>query len=271
MKEFSQTLNQGVEFVSMIEPKFKTTNISVVLLMPCQPEKFSAWALLPNLLLNSCAKYPTIAKMSDRLQELYGAYLDNSISLIGNTWQMRLNVNVIGDAYALEGEKLRKEAADLLLECLLHPNLDGEQAFAKTAFQTEQQELLDVIQSEINNKRSYAVKQAKKTIFINEPSACALYGTTEEVLALTPEEVYQAYQEVLQKAQILIYYIGAEEAPELSEMFQKAFTDRQSPEIRVHVPSPCKTKSVTVTESMEVGQSQLIMAFKIDEAQSQEV
>ena len=269
MKEFSQTLNQGVEFVSMIEPKFKTTNISIVLLMPCQPEKFPAWALIPNLLLNSCAKYPTIAQMSDRLQELYGACLDNSVSLIANTWQMRLNMNVIGDAYALEGEKLKEEAAAMLLECLLHPNLEGGQ-FAESAFRTEQQELLDVIENEINNKRSYAMKQARQTVFKDEPNACPLYGTTEEVLALTPKEVYEAYLEILQDAQILIYYIGAEEAPELSDMFQKAFTDRQVPEIRVHVPSLCKPEPVTVTESLEVGQSQLMMAFKIDDSHSQE-
>lgn len=269
MKEFSQTLSQGVEFISMIEPKFKTTNISIVLLMPCQPEKFPAWALIPNLLLNSCAKYPTIAQMSDRLQELYGANLDNSVSLIGSTWQMRLNVNVIGDAYALEGEKLKEEAASMLLECVLHPNLDGGQ-FAESAFRTEQQELLDVIENEINNKRSYAMKQARQTIFKDEPNACPLYGTTEQVSALTPKEVYEAYLEILKNAQILIYYIGAEEAPELSDMFQKAFTDRQAPEILVHTPSPCKPEPVTVTETLEVGQSQLMMAFKIDDSHSQE-
>ncbi|MBR4320046.1 MAG: insulinase family protein [Oscillospiraceae bacterium] len=269
MKEFSQTLKQGVEFVSMIEPKFKTTTISVILMMPCQTEKFPAWALIPNLLLNSCEKYPTIAEMSDRLQELYGACLDNSVSLIGSTWQMRLNMNVIGDAYALEGEKLKEEAAAMLLECLLRPNLEGGQ-FAESAFKTEQQELLDVIQNEINNKRSYAMKQARQTIFKDEPNACPLYGTPEEVSALTPKEVYEAYLEILQKAQILVYYIGGEEAPELSGIFQKSFADRQAPEICVHVPSLCKPEPVTVTEALEVGQSQLIMAFKIDDAYSQE-
>ena len=114
------------------------------------------------------------------------------------------------------------------------------------------------------------MKQARQTIFKDEPNSCPLYGTTEQVLALTPKEVYEAYLEILKNAQILIYYIGAEEAPELSDMFQKAFIDRQAPQIRVHVPSLCKPEPVTVTESLEVGQSQLIMAFKIDDSHSQE-
>ncbi len=266
MKEFSQSLGEGIELTSIAEPKFKTTNISVVFLMPCQPEKAAAWAMLPNLLLNSCEKYPTIAKMSDRMQELYGAYLDSNVSLIADTWRMTLIVNTIGDAYALNGEKLREEAASLLLECILRPNLETEHAFSETAFQTEQQELLDVIENEINNKRSYAIKQARETIFRNEPNASPLYGTKEEVLALTPETVYQAYQEVLQNAQILVYYVGAEDAPELPELFRNAFSERKAPEIRVQSPSPCKTEPETVTEFMEVGQSQLVMAFKAEEA-----
>ncbi|MBR1555951.1 MAG: insulinase family protein [Oscillospiraceae bacterium] len=270
MKEFSQSVGRGVELISIVEPKFKTTNISVVFLMPCQPEKFPAWSLVPNLLLNSCAKYPTIAQMSERLQELYGAYLDNSVSLIADTWQMRLMVNTIGDDYALEGEDLRKQAASLLLECILHPNTENGTAFAESAFRTEQQELLDVIQNEINNKRSYATKQARKTIFKDEPNSVSLYGTEEDVLALTPEFVYQAYQEILQKAQILIYYVGSEEAPELPEMFRNVFADRDVPEICVQSPSPCKAEPAVVTESMNVGQSQLVMAFKTQEDISQE-
>ena len=270
MKEFSQSVGKGVELISIVEPKFKTTNISVMFLMPCEPEKFPAWSLVPNLLVNSCEKYPTIAQMAERMQELYGAYLDDSISLIANTWQMRLVVNAIGDEYALNGEKLREQAASLLLECILHPNLEHGNAFAETAFRTEQQELIDVIQNEINNKRSYAAKQAKRTIFQNEPNAVSLYGTEEEVRALTPESVYQAYQEILQKAQILIYYVGAEEAPELPELFRNAFADRDVPEICVQSPSPCKPEPVTVTEEMNVSQCQLVMAFKAEEVQSQE-
>ncbi len=265
MKEYAQSLGEGIEFVSIVEPKFKTTNIFISLLLPCQPEKFAEWSILPNLLLNSSEKYPTIAQMSEKMQDLYGAYLDNSVSLIANTWKMMLTVNVIGDAYALEHEKLREEAASLLLECLLHPNLENGNAFAETAFKTEQQELLDVIQNEINNKRSYAMKQARTTIFQNEPNACPLYGTEEEVLALTPEKVYQAYQEILQNAQILIYYVGAEEAPELPDLFRKAFAERKMPEISVQSPSPCKAEPVTVSEAMQVGQCQLIMAFKAEE------
>lgn len=270
MKEISHVLGEGIEFISMTEPKFKTTNITISLLMPCQPEKFAAWALLPNLLINSCAKYPSIAKMSERLQELYGAYLDSSISLIADTWHMRLMVNTIGNAYALEGEKLQEEAASMLLECMLHPNLNEKNVFSEAAFRMEQKELLDVIENEVNNKRSYAAKQARKVIFSGEPNACSLYGTKEDVLALTPEAVYEAYQEILQKAQILIYYIGPDEAAELPEIFRKAFTGRKVPELRFRLPSPCKAEPAVVTESMDVNQCQLVMAFKADRHLSQE-
>lgn len=271
MKEFSQSVREGVQFTSIVEPKFKTTNISVMLLLPCEPEHYAEWSLIPNILLNSCEKYPSIARMAERTQELYGAYLDNGISLLADTWQMRMNINTIGNAYALEGEKLREEAASMLLECLLHPNLEkGKPAFTETAFKTEQQEILDAIENEINNKQAYAHKRIKETVFAGEPAAYSLYGTKEEVMALTPEKTYAAYQEMLNKAQILIYYIGPEEAPELPELFRNAFSDRQTQPLCLYSPSPCKTEPVTVTESMEVSQCQLMMAFKTEEQPSQE-
>ena len=270
MKEISYTLAEGVELTSITEQKFKTTNISIVMLMPCQPEQFAAWALVPSLLLNSCEKYPSIAKMTERTQELYGAYLDSGISLTANTWEMRLSIASISDAYAFDGEKVREEIAKLLLECILHPNLEGEKAFSEAAFQTEQREVLEIIENEVNNKRSYALRKAKRVIFSGESTAYPLYGTKEEVLALTPEAVYEAYQEILQKAQILIYYVGADNAPELPEMFRQAFSARKAPELCVISDSSCKEEPAVVKEEMEVSQSQLIMAFKSEEIQSRE-
>ena len=264
MKETTIQLHKGVQFTSIVEPKFKTSVISVIMLLPAEPEKYAELAMLRNVLLNSCEKYPNAALMSEQMQNLYGASLNSGIGVIGNTWQTEYFVSVIGDDYALEGENLCMEAASLLLECLLHPNVK-QNAFDDVAFRTEQQELLDTIDSEVNNKRNYAIKKARKVIFEGETNSYSVYGTREEVLALTPEKIYKTYQEVLQKAQLLIYYVGADEAPGLPELFRNAFAERDVSQMLFNAPSPCKPETVTARETMDVQQCQLLMAFKIPE------
>ncbi len=268
MKKLAEQLCPGVQFMSMIEPKFKTSNLFIIMMLPAEPEKYAALSLAKNILLNSCAKYPSVSAMSEKMQDLYGASVSSSVGIIGNTWQVDFSASVISDRYALEGEKLCLETADLLLECLLHPNAENH-AFNQTAFCTEQQEMLDNIESEINNKRSYAMKRAKEIIFQGEVNAYPIYGSREEVLALTPEQVYAAYQELLQKAQILIYYVGTEAVPELPEMFRKAFSGRTVQDLAFYAPSPCKSESAMIKEKLDVRQCQLIMAFKISETEQE--
>ena len=268
MKEITEQLCDGVQLTMITEPKFKTSHIMMIMSMPAQPENYAKWDLAHSILLNSCAKYPSIAKMSERMQELYGASFDSSVAVLGDVFQMHFTVDVIADAYALHQEKLRKESAEMLLDCILHPLLnDAGNAFTEQAFQTERQELLDAIDSEINNKRAYASKKLKETAFAGEVIAYPCCGTREDVLALTPETVYQAYLEIFAKSEIMIYYVGAEDAPELKDLFRNALAPRKIADLRYFAPSPLKSEVKTVRESMDVNQSQLLMAFKLNTEQ----
>ncbi|MDE6729893.1 MAG: insulinase family protein [Oscillospiraceae bacterium] len=264
MKEITEQLCDGVKLIRMTEPKFKTSHIKIIMSMPAQPEKYAGWNLAHNILLNSCEKYPSIAKMSEKMQALYGANLDSNVSVLGDVFQLHFTVSAIADAYALHQESLRRESAELLLECIQHPLQNPEKTgFSERAFQMELQNLLDAIDGEINNKRAYAFKKLREIAFSGEVAAYSYYGTKEDALALTPESVYQAYKEILEQSEILIYYVGAEDAPELSDLFRGAFSPRTVTERCYTVPSPCKPEVRTVRESMEVNQSQLLMAFKM--------
>lgn len=266
LKEITEQLCDGVLLTSITEPKFKTSYIKLIMSMPAQPEKYAGWYLAQSILLNSCQKYPSIQKMSERTQELYGASLDNGVAIQGDVFQVHFTVEVIADAYALQNEHLREESAQLLLDCLLHPLLnEAGDAFTEQAFQTERQELLDMIDGEINNKRAYAMRKLRGIAFPGEALASASYGTREDALALTPESVYQIYQELLEQAEILIYYVGAEDAPELKTLFRNSLAPRKTEQLRYSAPSPLKSDVQTLRESLDVNQSQLLMAFKLND------
>lgn len=263
MKEITKQLCEGVQLTAIAEPKFKTSSIAVIMLMPAEPENYAKWSLAHSILLNSCEKYPSVAEMSKKMQELYDSHINGAVSVSGDVFQMSFTISAIADSYALNGENLCQEMTAFLLECLLHPLLNSDNhAFTEQAFQTELQELLDTIDGEINNKRAYASKRLKEIAFAGEIASHTCYGTREEVLALTPEIVYQAYLEFLEKAQILIYYVGSENVSELENLFQNAFQPRKLLDLHFYSPSACKSEPVIVRESMQVNQCQLLLALK---------
>lgn len=266
MKETIQNLGEKIDLISVIEPKFKTSGIMMTLLMPVIPEKNSAYSLALSLLTRSCRKYPDNAAMTIKLDTMYGASLGSSISVNGNVHQLFVSGTTIANRYALHGEDLVSELTELMCDCLLDPNAENG-AFNASEFRIEMQELLDAIDAEINNKRGYAVLQARRKAFEGEVDAYPAYGTKEDVAKLTPENVYEAYREILRRAVIRIYYVGPEEAPQLAGQLTEALKglERVTEELVFHAPSPCKPETAYVNEPLDVTQSKLVMVFKAEQ------
>lgn len=263
MKEQIQNIGTRIEYITIAEPKFKTNTIDMVFMVPAGKENNSVYALLAALLTSTCKAYPTIAAMTKKLDSLYGASLKDSISKRGDVLQLSISASVIDNRYALGQEDLLSELTELLIGCLFSPNAENG-AFSESEFRIEKQDLLDAIEAEINNKRSYAVERAAEIAFAGEPFAYPLYGTAEDVEQLTAASVYEAYQRLLKEAVIRIYHVGPQYAPEIGERMQAAFADleRTPTEIAFKAPSPCKAEPAKVTEPMEVNQSKLVIMFK---------
>ena len=264
MNETTQHLGDQIDLITIYEPKFKVNTLMVMLLMPVVPEKNSAYALAQALLTQSCRRYPDNAAMTVKLDTLYGASLNSSIGVTGGVQQILLSGSVIANRYALEGEDLLGELTDLLLSCLFEPNAENG-AFSEQEFRIQRNELLDAIEAEINNKRGYAMVRARRTAFCGEPDAYPVYGTKEDAAKLTPENVYQAYKEILRRAVVHIYYVGPEPDNGLAGRLTQAFaqlTDRVPEPLQFETPSPIKETCAHVTEPMDVTQSKLVLAFK---------
>ncbi len=259
-------IGNNIDFISIVEPKFKTHTIEAVFMVPLCEETNAAYSLVSSLLSGSCEKYPTLAALTRKTDTLYGASISGSVGKRSDVLQVALAANTIDNRYALEQEDLLSEITELLIECLFRPNAkDG--AFDATEFRIQKQDLLDAIDAEINNKRSYAVARAVKTAFAGEPYAGTAYGEKSDVERLDPAGVYQAYERLLREAVIRIYHVGPSEAPVVAQRMQEAFAavERQPAGISYRAPSPCKEETAQVIDPMSVNQSKLVLVFKGEE------
>lgn len=258
-------LAEGLFSTTVIDEKFKSNQIRVRFLTPLSQETAAEQALAIGMLSMCSKQYPTLAALSARRAELYGTGLGSDITRSGDLQVLSLSVSAIDSRYALEGEDVNALALELLLGCLFEPSAENG-AFEESMFRIRKKDLVDTILAEINNKRGYAISQARKLMFEGEDAACAAYGELKEAEAVTPQSAYQAYRRLLEEAQVELYFVGGSKQPEAERKLAEAFSRiRRAPKaVEFFLPSPCKAEVRRAAERLDVEQSKLVLALKYD-------
>lgn len=259
-----EKLREGIHYTSLINERQKTNTIVVHFVTPLTPETASENAVIPHILCDSNANYPTLTLLNKKLAELYGANIKGNVSKVGGDNQdIMFMGGCINNKYTFDGEKITEEMTQLLADCIVNPDL-SENGFVRKSFELKKQELLDDIDADINDKRSYAVKRSNMNVFKNEPAALSVRGEREYAEKLDPVSTYEQYKKLLKTAQIEIFFVGAEKSESCRNILADAFAkiDREYAGDNHSRLSPLKNEVCRVTEFHDVVQSKMVMAFK---------
>lgn len=172
-------------------------------------------------------------------------------------------MSALDDRYALNGEKLEREAARLLCDCILRPNVkDG--AFDEKTVEMLRAQLIDNIDSSINDKAVYASERAARTAFVCEPAELPPQGIHENAARVTAKSVYNAYREMLRTAHIEICAVGCSDFADSEKIFADEFLNLERGKIFQLKPAPSRLKDepVDITDHIEMQQAILRMYLK---------
>ena len=261
-------LGEGIRFNRITDSRFKVNRISVKIYTEIEDGCHSRadYAIIPYILVDSCAKYPDYSELSMRFSELYGASMSDSTTILGDVRVSTLAVTAIDDRFALEGEKLERESCQLLLDCLLDPLME-DGAFSAETTRLMQGELIDAIDSVINDKRNYAAQKGAELAYRGEPWGLSVQGTHEEAEKITPQSAYSAYMNMLKHGRIEIFAVGCSDFAESEKLLCEAFAklDRSDICVPVSRPSQPKEETLIVSEDMPMQQAVMRMYFKAPE------
>ena len=263
MSQINRTeLADGVFFTAVRDSRFKTMKISANIIAPLSAETASANALLCGVLSRSTAAYPDFTALSKKLSSLYGAEINVLIRKSGDNQVLAISASGLDDRYTLDGESVAKELSLLLCGVLFDPNLNGE-AFVEGEVEQERRQLLDVIDSEFNDKRIYSNGQMIRNMCENEVFGMRRYGTAEKIKEATAQSLYKTWKNLLNTAVFEIIYVGDSAPDKAAEVFAEAFASTKRTPIRVQteiVRSAGEPKHIV--EEMNVSQSKLVMGFR---------
>ncbi len=254
-------LAQQVRLVSVETDSFKTSRIIVSMALPMD-EKAAANSLLIYLLKRSCKAYPDFTLLNGKLDELYGASLSAAVSKIGDSQVLSLSLTCLDDRFALTDESIVEQCAELLASMIFSPNCKSG-SFGAENLAAEKRLLIQRIEEELNDKRTYALNKCLEYMCKSEACGKDKYGTVEEINAVKMADVYAAWKNMLSTAIFQITSVGGSCADKIADVFEKHFAKIER--------NPVKPETVFIPkgrhfnryeETYPVNQGKLVMGFR---------
>ncbi len=254
-----EEINKGAGLTTIIDGKFKSNSAVIRFITPLSEENAAANSLAAQLLILSHKKYGGLTAITDFTNKLYGASIGASTFKVGDNQVIAFTASAIRNEYALEGERLFEEIITVLLECIFDPA-----DFDDKYFELKKAELLSAIDSEVNEKRTFAIINATKEAFVNEPYSIPAYGTRASAEALTKEQVYKAYKRLIKSAVVEASLAGAGSFEKASDLIKQRLCSREfDGKVYPFVNySPAKPAVVNAGDSFEMNQLKMVMVFK---------
>lgn len=253
-------LGENIGFTSFADKKFNTCFVCIYMITEMNRETVSDYAVANSITSTVNTRLRTIAAMNEQLSELYGAHLDSYANKRGDLQFLTLSGSWLSNRFAIEGEDITEKMLEIITDCLFEP------LFEEDIFKLSKKNILDCIDAEFNDKREYTISKAREVAFKGEPAENSSCGTRESAEAVTPESVQQAYNRLMETAQIEIMYVSPDEDPRVSELFREKFSKiaRRSKAYSFYAPSPLKPSPELLTEEFDVRQAKIALNFKYD-------
>ncbi|MCI8302427.1 MAG: insulinase family protein [Oscillospiraceae bacterium] len=261
-----QTLLENVYLTHMPSEKFKTSFLSAQMAVPLLAETAGLNALLVNVLSRGTARLPDMAALGRELDLLYGAQLEPAVRKMGENQLFGFMASCIDDRFLPGGERLLEPLTELLGDMFCRPavqdgGLNGDYV------DSERENLVDLIRSDINDKRLYAARRLMETMCAGEPYGVGRMGRAGDVERITRQELSGHYRSVLSRGRLELFYCGSAPEDRVADAFRRAFAGlpRQGllePTVTTRRAAPASCR--VVEEAMDVTQGKLCMGFRTD-------
>jgi len=257
----TMTLRPGITLRVCRDTRFKQGCLSFQLVRQMTSEEAAFNALLPSVLLRGTRRCPDLRSITEHLDELYGASVSALVRRVGDYQTTGLYCGFMDDRFALPGDKVLEPMLDFLEELLLDSPLENG-AFLPSFVESEKKNLIATIESELNDKRIYAMNRLLRIMCKGDSFGLPRLGEVEQVTAITPQTLYDHYRKILRTSPIEIFYVGSADKETVSELLRPMMTKlRREPVLLAPQTGFSACAGTDEVEIMDVSQGKLCMGF----------
>ncbi len=258
-------LDSGIEGCFVKTNKFKTSRISINMYIDADEFDATAYSLLSMLLVTQTVDYPDYSSLNACLKQMYSATLSSDILKLGDMRVVRFIISFLDDKYTMEKENVSDKAIELLLSAIFTPPLENG-LFKTESFENQKRVLIEQIEGNINEKRTYAIISTEKEMYKNENAGVYRYGSVEVAKKLQNKDIVLSHKKLLKNAFVRVNVIGSSEPSSVYDKIISRFGDLNR-EVSKHnstMPHIFSGEQKELFEQMDVTQGKLCMGFVID-------
>ena len=259
----------NVYLTALKTDKFKTACLSATLLTPLTRESAASHASIPYILRRGTASLPDMDALSARLDELYGAKLEPTVTKLGEIHALGFRATFCEDQFLPGNTDLLEDMAQLLAEIWLRPNTKGG-LFRPAYVESERDKLIQRIESAMNDKTRYAVQRMIAKMCPYEEYAVGSLGdkhSAEDIhyIALTKD-----YRSMLAASPMELFYCGSADPKTVHRTLKNAFMTMSRGEIDEDLGTDIRMNTVEedvryFEEELDVTQGKLAVGFRLGE------
>lgn len=255
------SLFPGITLRCFPDHRFKHGCLSVQMIRPMCREEAALNALLPAVLLRGSRQHPDLRSVTLRLDDLYGASVGTLVRRVGDWQATGLYCSFIDDRFAMAGDSIFSPMVAFAEELLLQPILE-KGAFRKDFVESEKKNLISTIESQLNDKRAYAMEQMLRRMCSGDSFGLPRLGEVDQVKAITAEALYNHYRKILRESAIELCYVGTADESTVAALLKPVFEDLH----RSYVSLPPQTafsggEPGDYVQTMDISQGKLCMGF----------
>ena len=245
--------------------RFKTGCFSINLLRPLRRETAAPNALIPSILLRGCEQYPDMQSISQRLDTLYGASVGTLIRKKGEVQSVGLYADFLEDVYAAS-EPIFDQVMDFIKNLLFSP-CEEAGGFINDFVDGERCNLINTIESRINDKRSYAVSRLIRSMCDGEAYSVPRLGEKDTLESCSGKDLSERWFRILKTSRIELFYLGQKSKVEVVPAIRNMLEDLP----RANTLDVAETQVIIperpvqyVEDAMDVTQGKLSIGLRTD-------
>lgn len=263
-------LNPSATLRHTRDTRFKTARLSLVWVFPADAEASPLTTLLFGIYRRGSEKYPRLALLNRRLDELYGTTLTIRNYLYGDSHVVVYTAEMPERDFLPPADAhmdILGGVMELLADMVLRPLRETNGNLRADAVEKEKQSLCDSLRSLRNDTRAYAGNRLREIMCEGEPYGISIGGTVEQVTAITPAQVTAHHKSLLSRVRLEVFYTGRATEDEVKAAWDAAFGGWEPAPLCLSDTPPHQPPETprAYTEDMEVSQGKLCMGWSCGE------
>ena len=244
--------------------KFKNCSMEIMFRNKLEKSEITQNNMLVDMLVQSSNKYPKRRDVSIELENLYSASFRGFTTRLGSSVMLSFCLDFLNPKYCEKG--YLDDVLSLPFEMLLNPNIKNNE-FDNRSFNIIKNRIKSDIESIKENATKYAFRRSLINMDENSPSSYYMVGYMDDLEAITPSNLVDAYNNLLNNYTCDIFVIGNLDMDEVVTTIKNKFNNRtiKTDKIELYVDNSLRKKNIDVEETGKYEQDSFIMIYNLDD------